>query len=137
MIDCRIDIATRDKETMPCTWYIRALLCGVLFCLVGSGRGLPIDLTQTIPTNSTPTPSIKTANHTKPIWQVLELSSFMPYLAKGLEDKDDVQLLSHQILAKVMNAFHPIPSSWAVHMRVYVDAIVCVSLYINQLNIPI
>lgn len=25
----------------------------------------------------------------------------MPYLAKGLEDKDDVQLLAHQILAKV------------------------------------
>jgi len=32
---------------------------------------------------------------------VLEMSSFMPYLAKGLEDKDDVQLLAHQILGKV------------------------------------
>lgn len=41
--------------------------------------------------------------HTHPYTsqQVMELSSFMSYLAKGLEDKDDVQLLAHQILAKV------------------------------------
>jgi len=32
---------------------------------------------------------------------VLEMTSFMPYLAKGLEDKDDVQLVAHQILVKV------------------------------------
>ena len=31
---------------------------------------------------------------------VLEMTSFMPYLAKGLEDKDDVQLVAHQILGK-------------------------------------
>eukprot|EP00624_Nannochloropsis_granulata_P002766 evm.model.NODE_23878_length_30850_cov_23.449724.10 len=28
------------------------------------------------------------------------MTSFMPYLAKGLEDKDDVQLVAHQILGK-------------------------------------
>ena len=106
--------------------YIRALLCMVLFCLVGSGRGLPIDLIQTMYPHSN---HIQTHMVGAGALVVHALFGQGP----GGQGRRAAPLSPDP---RQGNPFYFIRLR-GLHMRVYVDAIVCVSLHTNQLNIPI